>query len=81
MAAQEKIFEIKFGKTSKLNSKARREVEQKLVASKLQDYQGYAKTIIKTSSPPRIVSVEPIKGTIIDYLKDIERRGGKHLVF
>jgi len=77
MAAQEKLFEIKFTRTTKLNSLARKEVEKQLVATKPDSYKGFAKTVIKTGSPPREVSVEPAEGTIIDHLKDIERRGGQ----
>lgn len=68
------IVEIQIRNTSQLSDAAKREV-----FSKLKDkpdsfnFKGYAKVSFAQASPLRIISVDPIEGTINDYFKDITK--------
>lgn len=67
----EKIIEIKIKKVDELNSIAQLEVMEKLQTTHLKDFRGYAKVTYAECSPLRIVNVEPINGTIIDFYRQL----------
>lgn len=72
---QNTIVEIQIRKVGQLSEAARREVEEKLknVPDSFR-FRGYAKISYAESSPLRVVSVDPIEGTIFDYFKDIRQK-------
>ncbi len=68
--ATSEVYEIRIRKASKLSSEAQNEILGKLkYVQKGFRYEGYAKVVYAKASPLRVISVDPIEGTIIDYAK------------
>lgn len=75
----EKIVEIQIRRVKELSEVAQREVESKLSNFPTSfNFRGYAKVSYAESSPMRIVSVDPIEGTINNYFNDMMRRIQEH---
>lgn len=69
------IVEVQIRKVSQLSEAAKKEVESKL--TKLDDnfrFKGYAKVSYAQNSPLRVVSVDPIEGTVVDYFNDLAKQ-------
>lgn len=70
----EKIFEERIVNVQQMPQHAREAVAIE-VAKKSSDfmskYRGFAKVTYVTASPPKIIKVEPIEGTINDHIKSI----------
>jgi len=71
----EEIYEIRIRKVEDLSPNAQKEVRAKLEktieTNESFRYKGYAKVIYARASPLRVISVDPIEGTIIDYFKEL----------
>lgn len=68
----EEIFEIRVKKVEELSSKARKEVQDKLDAkTEPFDFRGLAEVTYVKSSPPRVKTVDPIEGSVVDFFKNI----------
>lgn len=68
------ICEVRVKKVEKLSSVAQSEVKEKLKAApKGFNFKGYAKISYAETSPLRMVSVEPIEGTPIDFFMTISK--------
>lgn len=66
------IVEVQIRKVSQLSEAAKREVELKL--SQMDDdfnFNGYAKISYARASPLRVIRVDPIEGTIVDYFNKL----------
>lgn len=67
------IYEIRIRKASELSSEAQTEILTKLTEIKSTQkgfkYEGYAKVVYAKASPLRVIGVDPIEGTIIDYAR------------
>ncbi|MCL4336315.1 MAG: hypothetical protein M1393_02735 [Candidatus Thermoplasmatota archaeon] len=64
----ERIVEIQIRKVNQLSDAAKREVQGKLENLPNEfNFKGYVKVSYAESSPLRVVSVDPIEGTINDY--------------
>ncbi len=72
---ENKIVEIQIKKMSQLSDAAKQEVREKLdeMAAPF-DFKGYAKVSYAESSPLRVVSVDPIEGTVIDYFTELAKQ-------
>jgi hypothetical protein len=67
-----KIVEVQIRRISQLSDAAKREVESKLEGEPdTFNFKGYAKVSYAESSPLRVVSVDPIEGTINNYFKSL----------
>jgi len=80
----EKIFEIRIVNIENIQEHAREEVIMdvaKKPESFRKNFKGFAKVTYVTASPPRIKSIEPIEGTIVDYFKSVQREGVNTSVF
>jgi hypothetical protein len=67
-----KIVEVQIRKISQLSDAAKREVESKLeVEPDTFNFKGYAKVSYVEYPPMRVVSVDPIEGTVNDYFKSL----------
>lgn len=67
----DEIYEIRIRKTSELSPEAQNEVAEKL--SGMADhfnYRGYAKITYSHESPIKMIGVDPIEGTIVDFFKE-----------
>jgi hypothetical protein len=75
----ENIVEIQIRRVKQLSEAAKMEVEEKLKSVPEDfEFRGYAKVSYAESSPLRVVSVDPLEGTIFDYFKSITRQIGKN---
>lgn len=79
--AKPKLFEVRFTKVESLNPVARNVVDTKLSQAPVSGYVGYAMTTICTSSPPETTDVSPAPGTVLDYMAELEKKGGVYRVF
>ena len=70
----EKIFEERIVNVQQMPQQTREEITNE-VAKRTPEfigkYRGFAKVTYVTASPPNIVRVEPIEGTINDHIKSI----------
>ena len=72
----DQIYEIKIKHVGELSEQAREEVLRKLdgMEQSFKDkFEGYAKIVYGKNSPLKVLSVDPIAGTIIDYFRDLPR--------
>lgn len=70
-----KIVEIQIRKVEQLSDAGKKEVEEKLKnLPESYDFRGYVKVSYTDSPALRIVSVDPIQGTIYDYLETMRRK-------
>lgn len=73
--ASERIVEIQIRKVNQLSDAAKREVQGKLeMLPNNFDFKGYVKVSYAESSPLRVVSVDPIEGTINDYFDTFNKQ-------
>ena len=79
----DKVFEIRIVNVEQMPPQAKEAVEAQVAKKpeEFKDYRGFAKITYVTASPPRIVSVEPIVGSVVDYIKSIEAEGVDFSVF
>lgn len=71
----DKVVEVQIRKVSLLSEAAKQEVKEKL--SQLNDnfkFMGYAKVSYAQNSPLRVVSVDPIEGTVVDYFNELANK-------
>ena len=80
----EKIFEIRIVNVEQMPPQTQQVIEAEVAKKPIdfrENYRGFAKVTYVTASPPRIVSVEPIVGTVIEYIKSIEAEGVDFSIF
>ena len=74
-----RIFEVRIVDVRKMPFGARQEIVNKIAGkpeSFRRNYKGFAKVTYVTASPPKIVGVEPIEGTVIEYFESVKSEGG-----
>ena len=71
----EEIFEVRIVEVGKMvNQFAQKQIRDKVSQKGMEfarNWKGYAKVVYATASPPKIVEIEPIEGTPVDYYKKI----------
>lgn len=80
----DKIFEIRIVNVEHMPEQTKEAIGKDVANRSIEfrnSYKGFAKVTYVTASPPRIVSVEPIIGTVVEQIKSIEAEGVDFSVF